>query len=58
MPKQKIKMGSNTVLITAPRAMLNMAYLGPPSARMMEFSAAGIIMKGRPAPMTQPYYSA
>ena len=39
------------VLMTAPSIMENMAYLGLLSAQIMELRAAGIIMKGRPAPM-------
>ena len=43
------------VLITAPRAIENMAYLGLPSARIIELMAPGIIIKGRPMPMMVPY---
>lgn len=39
------------VLTTAPSAMDSMAYLGLPSARIMELTAPGIIMKGSPTPI-------
>ena len=35
--------------------METMAYLGLPSARIMELMAAEIIIKGRPRPMIKPY---
>lgn len=38
--------------------MEDMAYLGLPSARIMELMAAEIIMKGRPRPMMKPYSKA
>ena len=46
------------VLMTAPRAIENMAYLGLPSARIIELRAPGIIMNGRPMPMMVPYCKA
>ena len=42
----------------ASSAMDSMAYLGLPSARIMELMAPGIIIKGRPNPMIVPYCSA
>ena len=50
--KTKMKMGSNTVLITAPSSMETMAYLGLPSARMMALRAVEIMVNGRPMAMT------
>ena len=38
--------------------MENMAYLGLPSARIMELMAADIIIKGKPRPMIKPYSKA
>ncbi len=54
----KMKMGSKMTLRIAPMTMEDMAYLGLPSARIMESMAAEIIIKGRPRPMMKPYSKA
>ena len=53
--KTKINTASRMTFSTAPMIMENMAYLGLPSARIMELMAPEIIIKGRPMPITQPY---
>lgn len=52
--KIKINTGSRITLRTAPITMESIAYLGLPSARIMELTAAEIIMKGIPIPIMYP----
>ena len=53
-----MKTGSRITLRIAPMTMENMAYFGLPSARIMEFIAAEIIINGRPIPRIEPYSKA
>ena len=54
----KMNTASRITLRTAPMTMENMAYLGLPSARIMELMAPEIIINGRPMPMIHPYSKA
>ena len=50
-PRSKMKTGSSTVLITAPKIMHFIVYLGLPSARIMAVRAELKSRKGSPQTM-------
>ena len=53
--KTKIKIGSKMVFNTAPVTIVVIAYLGLPSALIIEFKAVPIIMNGNPIAIIFPY---
>ena len=50
-----MKIGSKIVFNTAPNTIVAIAYLGLPSARIIEFNAVPIIIKGNPITIILPY---